>query len=157
MIVALAATAGLEIELERHRLAHGAERRGGGLLGQDRAAEIGVQHGAGEVEDGPQARPRLVLEAAGGGGGDGGGIAGRGIASRRAHRRRVTAPRARLERRADRADHGGAAEPLRLAMPAASVRRTSSTRGELAQRRVGHRRRYCLAYLRSAKAVVSPP
>jgi hypothetical protein len=52
----LAAAAGVEIELQRQRLPH---RDGRGLdrgLGQHRAPEIGVQHGAGEIEDGPEAR-----------------------------------------------------------------------------------------------------
>ena len=58
MVVALAAIAAAEIELERDRVAH---RRDGGLdrlLGDQRAAEIGVQHGAGEIEHRPQARAR---------------------------------------------------------------------------------------------------
>ena len=48
--VAIAAPAGGKVELQRAGLAH---RLGGlrhGLLGQQRAAEIGVQHRAGEVE-----------------------------------------------------------------------------------------------------------
>ena len=51
MVVALAAPAAREVVFERRRVAH---RRGGGgdrLFRQRRAAEIGVQHGAGQVED----------------------------------------------------------------------------------------------------------
>ena len=57
VVVAIAAAHAVEVELEVGR----APRRLGdgrdGLLGQRRAAEIGVQHGAGEVEHRPQARP----------------------------------------------------------------------------------------------------
>ena len=58
MIVALAALAAAEIELERDRVAHRRDRGLDRLLGDQRAAEIGVQHGAGEIEHRPQARLR---------------------------------------------------------------------------------------------------
>ena len=50
VIVALAACAAIQIVFERGRRAHRLDRRGNGLLGQNGAAEIGVQHGAREVE-----------------------------------------------------------------------------------------------------------
>ena len=64
MIVALAAPAAAEIEFERHRVAHGRDRGFDRLLGEQRAAEIGVQHRAGEVEHRPQARRARPLRAA---------------------------------------------------------------------------------------------
>ena len=53
VIVALAAAAAREIVFQRGRRAHGRDRGLDRLLGQKRAAEIGVQHGAGEIEDAP--------------------------------------------------------------------------------------------------------
>ena len=61
-LVAFAALAAVEVEFECHRLAH---RHGGGSdgrFGQDRAAEIGVQDGAGEIENGADVRRCLRLE-----------------------------------------------------------------------------------------------
>ena len=62
MIVALAALAAVEVELERDRVAHGVDRGLDRRLGQQRAAEIGVQHGAGQVEDRAQAGHGLGLQ-----------------------------------------------------------------------------------------------
>ena len=62
MIVALAAPAGRKVEFQRHRIAHRRQRRLDRRLGQQRAAEIGVQHRAGEVEQGPEIRDVLRLE-----------------------------------------------------------------------------------------------
>ena len=73
MVVALAAAAGGEVEFQR---GGGAERRGGGLGGfwrQRGAAEIGVQHRAGEVEHWPLAGRELAGECVGGFVQDGGG------------------------------------------------------------------------------------
>ena len=53
VVVTLAATATREIVFQRGRRAHGRNRGLDRLLGQKRAAEIGVQHGAGEIEDPP--------------------------------------------------------------------------------------------------------
>ena len=50
VIVALAAPAGREVELERQGAAHGLDRGLDRRFGEQRPAEIGVQHGAGEVE-----------------------------------------------------------------------------------------------------------
>ena len=50
--VALAALAAVEVELERQGVAHGGDGGLDCLLGEQRPAEVGVQHGAGEVEDG---------------------------------------------------------------------------------------------------------
>ena len=65
MIVALAAPAASQIELKRNRIAHRDRRRLDRLLGDQRAAEIGMQHGAGEVEDRAQVRSRLIFKARG--------------------------------------------------------------------------------------------
>ena len=62
MIVALAALAVGEIELQRDRVAHRRDCRLDGLLGDQRAAEIGVQHRAGEIEHRPQARLRAGIQ-----------------------------------------------------------------------------------------------
>jgi hypothetical protein len=56
VIVALAALARGEIELQRDGRAHGIRSRFDGALGQQRAAEIGVQHRAGEIDHGAHAR-----------------------------------------------------------------------------------------------------
>ena len=69
VIVALAAAAAREIVFQRGRRAHGRDRGLDRLLGQERAAEIGVQHGAGEIEDPPlrglhQARPAAARTSA---------------------------------------------------------------------------------------------
>ena len=54
--VAFAAPAGVQIELQRGGGLHGAERGGHGLLRQQGAAEVGVQDGAGQVQDRAQVR-----------------------------------------------------------------------------------------------------
>ena len=62
MIVALAAFAGREIELKGDRRPH---RRDSGLdrcFSDQRAAKVGVQHRAGEIENGTQFRPRISRE-----------------------------------------------------------------------------------------------
>ena len=53
-IVAVAAMAAAKVEFQRHRVAHRHLRRLDRGLGPQRAAEIGVQHGAGEIEHRPQ-------------------------------------------------------------------------------------------------------
>ncbi|MNC86576.1 hypothetical protein D3C83_22480 [compost metagenome] len=62
MLVAFPAVSAIEIELEidgaRHRLRYRLRR----FPRHERAAEIGVQHRAGQVEDGLQRRPRLALD-----------------------------------------------------------------------------------------------
>ena len=68
--VALAALAAVEVELERERVAHRRHRGLDGLLGEQRAAEVGVEHGAGEVEDRPDLRARGRVEAGDDVGGD---------------------------------------------------------------------------------------
>ena len=59
MIVALAALAGREVEFQSDGGAHGGNGGFDRRLGKQGAAEIGVQHRAGEIEDGTQIRPRL--------------------------------------------------------------------------------------------------
>ncbi len=121
MIVALAALAAAEIEFERDRVAHRRDRGLDRRLGEQRAAEIGVQHGAGEIEDRPQARTAPALRAA------------------RARRRRrdpalagSAAVRARrASDRAHRADDSAAGRTARSRGAAAGVRSTSSTEGSL--------------------------
>ena len=56
VIVALAAAAGVEVVFQRHRAAHGVDGRADRGFGQQGAAEVGVQHRAGEVEQRPQRR-----------------------------------------------------------------------------------------------------
>src|SRR5208282_6741984 len=51
VVVALAAPATLDVVFERGRVTHRRGRGGDRLLRQRRAAEIGVQHGAGQIED----------------------------------------------------------------------------------------------------------
>ncbi len=62
VIIALAAFATLEIELQRHRGAHGRDSGFDGSFGKDRTAEVGVQDGASQVEDGTQARTLLHIQ-----------------------------------------------------------------------------------------------
>ena len=73
MAVAFAPAACLEVHLERRRLAHGGDGGGDGLLGEEGAAEVGVEDGAGEVEDRAQRRGRVEA------GGEGGGVVGGGL------------------------------------------------------------------------------
>ena len=64
VVVALAATAAGQIIFQRCRRAHGVHRRRDGLFGQDRAAKVGVQDRAGQVQDRPETRatgPRQIL------------------------------------------------------------------------------------------------
>ena len=68
--VALAAPAGVEIELERNRLSHRSDRGLDRRVGERRAPEIGVQHDAGQVEYRPHPRLRLAIETRQGGGRD---------------------------------------------------------------------------------------
>ena len=65
VVVALAARAAAEVELERHGRAHGIDRGRNRALRQHGAAEVGVQHRAGEVEHAAQARRVLALQQAG--------------------------------------------------------------------------------------------
>jgi hypothetical protein len=62
VIVALAALSVRKVEFERHRMTHRGDCGIDRLLGDQRSAEIGVQHGAGEIEYRPQAWPRAGLE-----------------------------------------------------------------------------------------------
>ena len=62
--VALAAPAAAEVELERQRLPHGGDRRLDRGLGEQRPAEVGVEHGAGQIEDRTHLRPRRGVERA---------------------------------------------------------------------------------------------
>ena len=101
MVVALAAAAGLEIVFERRGLAHRLDRRRDRLLGQRRAAEIGVQHGAGQVEDAALRGPRQPRERGGAVGDD----------ARPSRPRRLARPALR-QRRADRVEHERAAVAL---------------------------------------------
>ncbi len=72
-VVAVAARAAVEIEFEvdwaRQRFGYRAHR----LLGQHRAPEVGVQHGAGQVENSAQPRARPLLQH------DPGALAQRGV------------------------------------------------------------------------------
>ena len=103
VIVALAALAAAEIELERDGVAHGGDRGLDRRLGEQRAAEIGVQHRAGEIEHGTQARlaPRLRACAQRAAGDD----------RRLARSSRAACARQRSAR-ANSVDDGGAAEAL---------------------------------------------
>ena len=62
MVVALAAPAAVEIVFQRRRRLHRLGRRSNRLLRQRRAAEIGMQHGAGQVEDAALRGPRQLRE-----------------------------------------------------------------------------------------------
>ncbi len=126
MIVALAAPAAVEVEFERHGAAHRRDRRLDRCLGEQRAAEIGVQHGAGQIEDRPQAR-RGRLHAM-----------RRAAADAAASSARGSGRARRLARAAERVAHARrrpAARPKRSTASRAGVgvRSTSSTEGRLAQ------------------------
>ena len=62
-VVAVAASARFEVVFERAGVARGLDHRGDRLLGQRGAAEVGVQHGAGEVEHRTQIRPADGVDA----------------------------------------------------------------------------------------------
>ena len=62
MVVALATPAGRQVVFQRDGIAHGRHRRLDRRFGEHRAAEIGVQHRAGEVEQRPQLRARLRFQ-----------------------------------------------------------------------------------------------
>ena len=62
MIVALAASAGRKIEFERDRRPHGGDGGFDRGLGNQSAAEIGVQHRAGQIEHGTQIGSRIDRE-----------------------------------------------------------------------------------------------
>src|SRR5262245_61782259 len=62
MVVALAAAAARHLVFEGRRRAHGLDGRLDRLLRQKRAAEVGVQHGAGEIEDAPLRRLQEMRE-----------------------------------------------------------------------------------------------
>ena len=63
MIVALAAPARRQVELQRRRLAHERDGRLDRRLGEDGAAEIGVQHRAGKVEQRAQVGAVFRIQA----------------------------------------------------------------------------------------------
>ena len=63
-IVAVAAPARVQVELQVGWRGQRAQHRGHGLVGQQRAAQVGVQHGAGQVVHGAQARRRGAASAA---------------------------------------------------------------------------------------------
>jgi hypothetical protein len=63
-LVAVAAGAAAQVELQRHRRGQRAHHRLQRLLGQRRPPQVGVQHGAGEVEHAAQARARAFLQRA---------------------------------------------------------------------------------------------
>ena len=128
--VALAALAAVEVELEGERVAHRGHRGLDRLLGEEGAAEVGVQHGAGEVEDRPHLRARGGVEARDDVGGDGverrgarAAVAeiGAGGGKARARRRDHARPAVARDRRGDRAgaqddvDRGKAAQVAGLA------------------------------------------
>ncbi len=64
-IIALAAAASSQIELKRNRVAHRDRRRFDRGLGDDRPAQIRMQHGPREVEDGAEVRSRLIFKTRG--------------------------------------------------------------------------------------------
>ena len=64
MVVAFAAIARGEVELERHGVPHRRDGRLDRRLGEDRPPEIGVQHDAGQIEQRPQRRAILLLRRA---------------------------------------------------------------------------------------------
>ena len=103
---------------------------GGGLdrrLGEKRAAEIGVQHRAGEIEDRPQARSRFRFEPAQG-------VGGQRVALVSG---RARSARFRGQRLAHRGDRSGAAEPFDGERRRLGSRSTSSTEGKSAQTKIG--------------------
>ncbi len=63
MVVPLAAPAGFEVVFEGRRVAHRFDRGGDRLLGQRRAAEIGVQNGPGQVEHTALRWPHQTFES----------------------------------------------------------------------------------------------
>ena len=63
MIVALAALAGQQVELQSDCFPHGRNGRFDRRLGEGGAPEIGVQHCSGQVEQRPQGRPVLRAES----------------------------------------------------------------------------------------------
>ena len=65
MVVALAALAGRDVEFEVGGASQHARHGLGRLGGQQRAAEIGMQHRAGEVEDATQRGRKEVFERTG--------------------------------------------------------------------------------------------
>ncbi len=133
MIVALAALAGVEVEFQRNGRAHGRDRRLDRRLGEQRAAEIGVQHRAGEIEHRTQARARVQLSAVA--------SAALAIASRLAARFAGAQGGARrVEHLAHRRDHGGPAEAVRSQATPASAFRTSSTEGRARKAKIGRGR-----------------
>ncbi len=103
MIVALAALAGREIKLEGDGGAHGCHGGFDRRLADERAAEIGVQHGSGEIEDGAQVRARVRCQPGQRRIGDGLRLARRRLAGAQRGARRI-------ERLAHRRHRGGASE-----------------------------------------------
>ena len=63
MVVTLATFAGFQVEFERDGIPHSRDGRLDRRLSEHRAAEIGVQHRAGEIEQRPQCRAILLLKA----------------------------------------------------------------------------------------------
>ena len=118
--VALAALAAVEVELERERVAHRGHRGLDRLLGEEGAAEVGVEHGAGEVEDRAHLRARGRVEARDDVGGDGferrgapAAVAeiGAGGGKARARRGDHARPAVARDRRGDRAACAGRRRP----------------------------------------------
>jgi hypothetical protein len=65
-IVAISPATGCEIELEIHRTCERFNNGAHGLVGQQRTAEIGVQHRAGKIEDSAQTALRALRQQNGG-------------------------------------------------------------------------------------------
>jgi len=66
-VIAVTAAAAVEIELERAVAAHGGGHGVDGFVGQQRAAEVGVDDGAGAVDRAAQARRGKRIDAGGDG------------------------------------------------------------------------------------------
>ena len=105
VIVALAALAGVNVEFEGDGRPHGGNRGFDRRLGDQRAAEIGVQHRPGEIEDGTQVRSRIRRELGERRARDGFRLARLRFAGAQGSARRV-------ERLTHRHDRGGPPEPV---------------------------------------------
>ena len=125
VVVPFAAPTGYEVELERHGVAHGRDRRFDRRLRDDRPPEIGVQHGAGQIEQRPQCGTIVRLQA--------GEASDRYILGSKPDLSARLQRRARVgERRPDRPGGGGTTELLNEGVRRCSVQ-DRVDRGQIAQ------------------------
>jgi hypothetical protein len=130
-VVAVASAAAVQVEFQVGRRGQRAQHRGHRLVGQQRAAQVGVQHGAGQVVDGAQTRGGGARQGAVDGGGHGGfrqvrarQLAGQGALAqdvqvpaqgrhhlRAAMRVQRRGQRRRVQQPVERGDVGGGGEP----------------------------------------------